>query len=301
MINSINEFDGVSVLDNDDFALSNNIYCYNPTVRDITHNKKQYYKNLYLLISSVLDIADILWCEKKIWYEDIKNEWEFFIQKCIDTEPHSVKFVKDGKLLEASLSCVALAKEYRDALNFFLRIKNSNGEIEPINKNNDAEYIILDIGNDDYSQKILYQGNLDSLGFIRITDQSIKFTQHHYELMVYFLKTINFIKHDYMFLKGGNRYAKQYILNNDYKTRQWNEKHPKKNTVDLESITVSLIAKGQNKNELLDYSVYLFFSLYYRFAKFNEYDNTMKALYSGCLDTQKNPIDWEKINWSSVI
>ena len=36
-------------------------------------------------------------------------------------------------------------------------------------------------------------------------------------------------------------------------------------------------------------------------VKIEEYNNTMSALYAGGIDTKKNPINWDKINWSSVI
>ena len=45
----------------------------------------------------------------------------------------------------------------------------------------------------------------------------------------------------------------------------------------------------------------MIYELYYRYIKIDDWKNTMQALHSGCIDTKKNPIEWEKINWSSVI
>ena len=78
-----------------------------------------------------------------------------------------------------------------------------------------------------------------------------------------------------------------------------NTKH--KETVTLESIVSSLVARGQAYSEVINYPIYVIYNQYYRLIKVDEYQNTLRALYGGCLDTKKNPIQWDKINWSSII
>jgi len=45
----------------------------------------------------------------------------------------------------------------------------------------------------------------------------------------------------------------------------------------------------------------MIFDLQRRFEKIDEYKSTMQGIYSGCIDTQKHPVDWEKINWAAVV
>ena len=63
----------------------------------------------------------------------------------------------------------------------------------------------------------------------------------------------------------------------------------------------SLVVKGQKYDDVLNYSIYLIYELYYRLRKVDEWNNTMMALSNGNIDTKKNPIKWEKIDWSSII
>ena len=45
----------------------------------------------------------------------------------------------------------------------------------------------------------------------------------------------------------------------------------------------------------------MIYDLYRRLSKVDEYNGTMRALYSGCIDTKKNPINWDKVNWAAII
>ena len=69
--------------------LAENVYVEHPKVNKLLNNiggkdaYSEYMKNLALITTQSKDIADILWVENKIWYEDIKSEYEFFIQECL--------------------------------------------------------------------------------------------------------------------------------------------------------------------------------------------------------------------------
>ena len=64
-----------------------NIELLQPTLGDIDDlGWEKYQLFLYTIITDSKDIADILWFEHKIWYEDIKDEWMFFVQKCLSEE-----------------------------------------------------------------------------------------------------------------------------------------------------------------------------------------------------------------------
>jgi hypothetical protein len=275
-------------------------YIKNPKLREVVELEKTevglYFKYLYVLISTSLDVADILLCENDIWYEDIKDEWGFFLQKALSNELKKVKTVIKVRTETSSSDIVvdieAVDDFYRDALNFFF--------------NTTGEYIIWKDKNlNDDTFNSIYLMNVTKMEKENESDEDIflfdesnfKFTPHTYRIMLDFLRKINWSNPTYDFLHGGTRYAKKYILQQEYKKRKKNNEA----TVDLESIVSSLIAKGQRLDDLYDYSIYLIYNLYYRLVKINEWDNTMNALHSGCIDTKKHPINYEKLNWASII
>lgn len=131
-----------------------------------------------------------------------------------------------------------------------------------------------------------------------IDENCVKFTEHFYHLTTDFLESINWTKREYTFLKGGTKRAKKYILENDYKKRK--KSHSKAN-IDIESICSLLVMSGIDYEKIWNLPIFAFYSCYYRLSKIDEYKNTIQALYGGCIDTEKNPINWDKINWASVI
>ena len=74
--NSLSLFRGKSL------KFSESISFKHPTLSEIEELGEDRYNQLVsCLCTSSIDIADILWFDMKIWYEDIKDEWEFFIQR----------------------------------------------------------------------------------------------------------------------------------------------------------------------------------------------------------------------------
>ena len=137
----------------------------------------------------------------------------------------------------------------------------------------------------------------EQFGLYILKKDCFKFTEYHYNIAKDYLRDINWFHPEYEFTHGGNKKAKKYILEYDYKKR----KKSHRETVTLESIVSSLVARGQPYSEVINYPIYVVYNQYYRLVKVDEYQTTIHALYSGCLDTKKNPINWEKINWSSII
>lgn len=278
----------LSLLYGDDLHLDEIHSVRHPTLRDIKSiGYEKYLQYVYLLISNSKDVADILWVEGKVWYEDIESEWEFFIQQSLlESKECDADILLDGEhTFGKGIVADAILNE---ALCFFLRL--------------DGEFVFIQkaIENSDKKQIILVNAKYDENSVLLITDDCFKFTEYYYNLITQYLKDINWIKIDYLFLKGGNKWAKTVILKQRYKERK-SKSSLNAPTVTIGSIISSIIAKGTSMRDIWDFPIYLVYDIYYRQCKIENYNNTMSALYSGGLDTKKNPINWEKINWSSVL
>lgn len=272
-------------------------YIKNPKLIDIVNLEKVqeslYFRYSYLLTNTVVDFADVLYMEQNIWYEDI-DDWEFFLQNVVsggeEVTVLNTKISSRSKI-ELVNKTIKINKEYTDALNFFF---DTNGEYV-LWKNN---------GNPDdksYNNVFIINVNEISSSYNKCyiyNDDNLKINAHNYKVMLDILLKINWIKKDYDFIHGGNKHAKKYILKYEYKKRK---KKKEDNHVDLSSIVSSLVVKGQRYDDVLNYSIYLIYELYYRLRKIDEWNNTMMALSYGNIDTKKNPIKWEKIDWSSII
>lgn len=284
------ETEGLSLLRGKDFKLTDGFYVKHPKLCDIVDiGEDKYSEYLSCMCSTSVDVADILWFELKIWYEDIKDEWEFFLQKCLsNSKGISVKIAhKKSNRYSVENSCIAIGNSYRDALNFFFDL--------------DGEYIIVIKNINGIEQRIIYNVSPSDDGtYILDEENNFKYTKFFYEMTKRFLDKINWQKRDYDFLHGGTKKAKRYVLENTL-WRERNKTKKKKNAITLESIVSSLVAKGMPFSEVWNLPIYAVYNVYYRHFKINEYDNTITALYNGCIDTKKHPINWEKINWSTVI
>ena len=245
----------------------------------------KYCKHMTDIVTEPVDVADILWFDGHVWYEDLKNPWDFFLQRAIsNSTPKPVGFIDGDNLIYVEENCLFINEEMRDALNFFLGFK--------------SEYIVLAITRDNTKQNVIYALNWsEKFELYTLEKDCFKFTEYHYNITKEYLRDINWFHPEYDFVHGGNKRAKKYILKQQYNQR--NKKH--KEIVTLESIVSSLVARGQAYSEVINYPIYVIYNQYYRLIKVDEYQNTLRALYGGCLDTKKNPIQWDKINWSSII
>ena len=90
----------------------------NPLLKDVLDFEGGYDEYLQLvsfLTSGVKDVADVLWVEGKIWYEDYLSDWMFFIQREISQE----RYVKIKKK-EQEEDGIVIGEKTAKILNFFL-------------------------------------------------------------------------------------------------------------------------------------------------------------------------------------
>lgn len=274
----------------DDLSLTEDVTIRHNTLLEIKKcGYDKYYKYMTDMVIEPVDVADVLWFEGNVWYEDIKSPWDFFLQRSIaESASKSVGFITDGKLIYVEDNCLFINEFMRDALNFFLGF--------------DTEYIVLAITKDGTKQNVIYALKWsDEFNLYTLEKDCFKFTEIFYNITKEYLKDINWFhpkpEPQYDFVHGGNKSAKKYILKQVYQQR----KRKRGENVSLESIASSLVARGQRYKDVLDYPIYVVYNQYYRLVKIDEYNNTMQALYSGCLNTKEHPIQWDKINWSSII
>lgn len=273
--------------------LYKNFYIKHPKLIDIVElqgtEKDLYSSYISVLTSTSLDIADILWVEQQIWYEDIKNEWLFFIEKaCIESKEitfYKKNIDKDNDNIKSIPNkSILINDDFCKAIGFFTDVS--------------TDYIVYNTDDN----MVLLSVNKDSDGFYYYTDNSFMFTEYCYNICKQFLSKINWIDNkDYDVIHGGTKYAKKYILQNEYNCRMDDLKRHKPPLITLDSITSSLMAKGISPKEIWDLPIYLIYNLYYRYIQFESWNGTTQALYNGCVDTKKHPINWEKINWSKII
>ena len=277
------EFNNLSLQRNKKPVKLGNVSLLQPTLAEIDDiGWDIYQKYLYIIISNSKDIADILWFEYKIWYEDIKDEWDFFVQKCVS----GTKEVKIRTIDGRTVVGIGILDDFRDAINFFL---HTNGEFVVMDKKQGDKQEI-------YLCNVTPVDNEDNIYFLDINN--FKLTCAFYHILVEYLEKINWIVRDYTFIHGGTKRAKKYILKHDYEERK---KKPKESNITIDSIVSSIIAKSCPYNDIWDYPIYMIYDLYYRNVKIDDWKNTMDALHNGCIDVKKTPIKWEEINWSNVI
>ena len=75
----------------------------------------------------------------------------------------------------------------------------------------------------------------------------------------------------------------------------------RKQYITFEDIISFLMCKTNNPLVVWELPIYTIYNMYFRYNKINEYQDVLNKLNSGCIDTKKNPINWEKINWASSI
>ena len=277
--------------------LAENVYVEHPKVNKLFSDDvgkdvySEYMKNLTLIITQSKDIADILWVENKIWYEDIKSEYEFFIQECLADSTSNNVFIRDGELVsEKDEECIVINNDMSNALNYFLNL--------------DGKWIVLSrtIGGNTRIFLLSVKCENDKL---YIESDSVKFNEQTYHILVEYLKDVNWIHPKYEFLKGATKKAKKIILQRNYEEREYGARKNKdrdKEQEDFQCILSCLVTfKIFSYEELFSKPIYVIYDSYFRYIQADNYRNTMDALHSGCIDTKKTPIDINKIHWSSII
>jgi len=266
-------------------TLYDDVVVKHPTLGMVFDDYEKYSTNLSIIASSSLDVADILWCEHKIFYEDIQSEWAFFIQKSLaNYSLKEIYVLQDGVAYSVGREMPLINSMYAEALNYFIGTtgewmvsEKKVGEIEQISLYN-LPYV---------DDKLIIEEN------------AVRFTEQSYHNIVEYLRAINMLSSDYKFLNGGTKKARKYMLDKYY---MYQRKAKDTSTVDIESIVSALITlRIFEYDKIWDVPIYVIYNCYLRQMKITEYKNTMQALYSGCIDTKKNPVDFDKINWASII
>jgi hypothetical protein len=265
--------------------LTDKVYVKHPTLADVCDLDK-YENYTYIMMITSDDIADVMWHNSKKLYTDIKSEWLFFIQKALISARGSDVYVVDNDVYRIDSNCVLINSDYRDALNYFLSL--------------DCEYMVMTVGTGDNEQITLRSLNRDG-NMLIFNKDNFQFTESFYLQMVEYLRQINDYHPDYYWKKCPTKRGKKMLLEQEYRRRESREKNNRKSNIDLGSLVSALIARGQPYKEIWDYPIYMIYDLYRRLSKVDEYNGTMRALYSGCIDTKKNPINWDKVNWAAII
>lgn len=277
--------------------LAENVYVEHPKVNKLFSDDvgkdvySEYMKNLTLIITQSKDIADILWVENKIWYEDIKSEYEFFIQECLADSTSNNVFIRDGELVsEKDEECITINNDMSNALNYFLNL--------------DGKWIVLGRTIGENTQIFLLSVKCEN-DKLYIESDSVKFNEQAYHILVEYLRDVNWIHPKYEFLKGATKKARKIILQRNYEEREYETRKNKsgdKEQEDFQCILSCLVTfKIFSYEELFSKPIYVIYDSYFRYIQADNYRNTMDALHSGCIDTKKTPIDINKIHWSSII
>lgn len=265
--------------------LTDKVYVKHPTLADVCDLDK-YENYTYIMMITSDDIADVMWHNSKKLYTDIKSEWLFFIQKALIGARGSDVYMVDNDVYRIDSNCVLINSDYRDALNYFLSL--------------DCEYMVMTVGTGDNEQITLRSLNKEG-NMLIFNKNNFQFTESFYLQTVEYLRQINDYHPDYYWKKCPTKRGKKMLLEQEYRRRESREKNNRKSSIDLGSLVSALIARGQPYDKIWDYPIYMIYDLYRRLSKVDEYNGTMRALYSGCIDTKKNPINWDKVNWAAII
>ena len=285
-------YNELALMRGDGISLYGNYHFKHPTIGQIAdlsgiEGNNEYNNFVTALTMRPTDIADILWSEFNIWWKDIKDEWQFFLERStVDGKviEKNKKYEDGRKTIPAKTKTINT--DISDALCFFTDVQGTYVLAEDEHKN----LVIANVHKENEHLCYYYP------------EKDFIFKQHHYEISRRFLQKINWTnREDYMHEHGGNKRATIYILENEYNNRMDDLKKKRKPTVTLESIISSLIAKGISVKEVWDLPIYMIYELYYRFLQFENWNTTTLAFTAGNIDTKKYPINWEKINWAKAL
>lgn len=265
--------------------LTDKISVKHPKLIDVC-NLEKYEQYVYVMMITSDDVADIMWVKNKKLYTEIKSEWLFFVQKSMIGAHSGDVYILDNGVYRLSSDCILVNSDYRDALNYFLSL--------------DCEYMIMTIGSGDNEQIVMCSLNkVDNM--LVYSKDNFKFTESFYMQTLQYIRQINNYHPDYYWKKCPTKKGKKMLLEQEYRRRESRERNNRKSSIDLGSLVSALIARGQPYNDIWNYPIYMIYDLYRRLTQVDEYNGTMRAIYSGCIDTKKNPINWDKVNWAAII
>lgn len=131
-------------------------------------------------------------------------------------------------------------------------------------------------------------------------DKNLMINELTFNLISQYLREINFIMEAdiyYQLRHAGSKGTAKYIMQQISKKR----KLKSNNDIDLRSICSSLMWKSGIGEELLNYPIYRIYEGYARLNAIDNWDKTVTAYYAGTIDTEKQKVNFEKINWSKIL
>ena len=265
----------------------------NPKLRDVLDLEKRepglYYSYLYMLSTISLDMAEALWVESGIYWEEIKDEWAFFLQRCLGGEFHFIDVLVSEDNTKVITNALQVCDYYRDAFNWFFHttgewIFMTDNSVQTQNMDNTSLVNVKEI---QYRGRNVYEYNEDNY----------RLTFHTRSILVDYLKKVNGDVDDYEFMRFPLEKSCKIFLEKMYKKHQKEAKRGAK--VDLSSMVSSVVARGQSYKDLLDYPIFLIRDLYQRFYKIDNYNLTVQGyLQHG---DPKKKLDYDKIDWGVII
>lgn len=145
------------------------------------------------------------------------------------------------------------------------------------------DYRIDDTTNESYLTCNLDDGNI------------VAISEYGFNLIHQVLREMNFLTTESLkFANDGVR--KRYIKAQRAKLRNAKPEG-------LDNLVSAVAWKSPNLSikEIFDISIYQLYDGYFRLMKIDNYENTMRGLYSGSIDTSKTRIDFNKISWASSL
>ena len=251
-------------------------------IADVGESKYQEYVST--LTTTSVDVADILFFDMGVWFQDIDSEWNFFIEKALmDSKDIIVKIdIGSGFMIDNKLK--AISDSYRNAINFFLEFDD---DIQ-------REYFLWQ----DSEQHIVLMSIYDNGDGFIYDENAFKLTEHYYNMLMDFICKTNWINKDHDLLHCKTKKAITWKMQDMKRKRKTKRRE---SLVDLSSIISSLITKGQSYKDIWDFPIYLIYDVYYRLMKIDNYNNLTNAYYTGNIDKKKSKIDFNKLNWSNII
>lgn len=130
-------------------------------------------------------------------------------------------------------------------------------------------------------------------------ENNIRINELSFNLVAQYLRQINFISDSELYYElkhAGSKGTALYIMKQISKERKIT-----KSTIDLQSITSALLWKTGLGKKIFDFPIFAIYEGYARLNAIDNWDKTITAYYAGTIDTDKKPINFEKLSWFKIL
>lgn len=148
------------------------------------------------------------------------------------------------------------------------------------------EDISILFGDIDLSDLEAYIDKRDNRKFLYSPKNDLQIDEHTYLTMAQWIRKINILKR--VSKQPGNDKAKEYLIEKN--RRKQKRLARKKWESELEKLVVALVNQGDfkyNYEEIMDLSIYKFYQSFKQIQTNINFENTMRGVYAGTLDTKK--------------